>query len=245
VCGNARGRPATAAKIDAILAELAGPDGLTEQASTFARRDVLDQVVQRLPVAASAEQLLAQAERVTDQFLAERAVAVTRDRRLDEPRWTTPELLALEQRLLANATERQQTGCGQVAEPLVSGVLARHSSAGPDQAAMVRDLCRAGDGVAVVVGRAGTGKTCQGTVAAAVIESGAGRLPPCSSPHGATRPLPAGSSSGRSARRRSPRWRSSPTRQPSTQSCWRSCCQRPGIAPTATPITESNAITVG
>jgi transposase InsO family protein len=47
------------------------------------------------------------------------------------------------------------------------------------------------------------------------------------------------------ARRRSPRWRSSPTRQPPTQSCWRSCCPRPGIAPTATPITGSNAITVG
>jgi hypothetical protein len=30
----------------------------------------------------------------------------------------------------------------------------------------------------------------------------------CSSPHGATRPLPAGASSGRSARRRSARWRS-------------------------------------
>jgi transposase, IS6 family len=39
--------------------------------------------------------------------------------------------------------------------------------------------------------------------------------------HGAMRPLPAGSSSGRSARRRSPRWRSSPTRQPPTGSCWR------------------------
>jgi conjugative relaxase-like TrwC/TraI family protein len=159
VCGSERGRPATAAEVEAILAELAGPEGLTEQASTFARRDVLDQVVQRLPVAASAEQLLVQAERVTDQFLAERAVAVTRDRRLDEPRWSTPELLVVEQRLLANATQRQQTGCAQVAEPLVTGVLARHSSAGADQAAMVRDLCRAGDGVAVVVGRAGTGKT--------------------------------------------------------------------------------------
>jgi conjugative relaxase-like TrwC/TraI family protein len=159
VCGSARGRPATTAEVEAILAELAGPDGLTEQTSTFARRDVLDAVVKRLPVAASAEQLLAQAERVTDQFLAERAVVVTRDRRLDEPRWSTPELLVLEQRLLANATERQQTGCAVVAEPLVSGVLARHSSAGADQAAMVRDLCRAGDGVAVVVGRAGTGKT--------------------------------------------------------------------------------------
>jgi conjugative relaxase-like TrwC/TraI family protein len=159
VCGSDRGRPATTAEVEAILAELAGPQGLTEQASTFAHRDVLDAVIKRLPVAASAEQLVAQAEQVTDQFLAERAVSVTRDRRLDEPRWSTPELLALEQRLLANATERQETGCAVVAEPLVTGVLARHASAGPDQAAMVRDLCRAGDGVAVVVGRAGTGKT--------------------------------------------------------------------------------------
>ena len=35
------------------------------------------------------------------------------------------------------------------------------------------------------------------------------------------------------------------TDQPPTQSCWRSCCPRPGIAPTAMPITGSNAITVG
>jgi conjugative relaxase-like TrwC/TraI family protein len=155
VCGSERGRPATAAQVDAILAELSGPQGLTEQASTFARRDVLDAVVKRLRVAASAEQLVAQAEKITDQFLAEWAVPVTRDRRLDEQRWSTPELLVLEQRLLADATERQQTGCAHVAEPLVTGVLGRHGSAGADQAAMVRDLCRAGDGVAVVVGRPG------------------------------------------------------------------------------------------
>src|SRR5918993_57526 len=61
--------------------------------------------------------------------------------------------------MLAGAVARQQAGCGQVAEPVVSGVLAQHASAGAEQAAMVRDLCRAGDGVAVVVGRAGTGKT--------------------------------------------------------------------------------------
>jgi conjugative relaxase-like TrwC/TraI family protein len=159
VCGSERGRPASAAEVDTILAELAGPQGLTEQASTFARHDVLDAVVKQLPVAASAEHLLAQAEQVTDRFLAERAVPVTRDRRLDEPRWSTPELLALEQRLLTSATQRRQTGCAQAPEPIVTGVLARHGSAGADQQAMVRDLCRAGDGVALVVGRAGTGKT--------------------------------------------------------------------------------------
>jgi DNA helicase IV len=41
----------------------------------------------------------------------------------------------------------------------VREALAAHSTAGPDQQAMVRDLCRGGAGVAVVVGRAGTGKT--------------------------------------------------------------------------------------
>jgi hypothetical protein len=51
VCGSERGRPATAAEAVAILTELAGPEGLTAEASTFARRDVLDQLVQRLPVA--------------------------------------------------------------------------------------------------------------------------------------------------------------------------------------------------
>jgi AAA domain/TrwC relaxase len=159
VCGRERGRPATVAEAVAILAELAGAEGLTAEASTFARRDVLDAVVKRLPAAASAEQLLAQAEQLCDRFLAEQAVPVTRDRRLDEQRWSTPQLLEVERRMLMGATGRQQSGCGVVVEPILTGVLARHTSAGADQAAMVRDLCRAGDGVAAVVGRAGTGKT--------------------------------------------------------------------------------------
>jgi ATP-dependent exoDNAse (exonuclease V) alpha subunit len=42
---------------------------------------------------------------------------------------------------------------------LVRQVLDRHATAGEDQAAMVRDLAQGGAGVAVVVGRAGSGKT--------------------------------------------------------------------------------------
>jgi hypothetical protein len=41
----------------------------------------------------------------------------------------------------------------------VRDALAAHFTAGQDQAAMVRDLCQGGQGVAVVVGWAGTGKT--------------------------------------------------------------------------------------
>jgi hypothetical protein len=72
-----------------------------------------------------------------------------------------------------------------------------------------------------------------------------GQVIDVSSPHGATRPLPAGSSSGRSARRRSPRSRSSPTTRAPTRSCWRSCCRRRGIAPIGMPTTGSRRITVG
>jgi DDE superfamily endonuclease len=38
---------------------------------------------------------------------------------------------------------------------------------------------------------------------------------------------------------------SSPTTQPPTQSCWRSCCPRPGIAPIGMPTTGSRRITAG
>jgi conjugative relaxase-like TrwC/TraI family protein len=161
VCRGGRGRPASAEEAAAILDELASPQGLTEQASTFARRDVVDAIVKRLPVAASAEALAVQVEQLTDRFLSERAVPVAHDRRLDERRWSTPELLNVEHRLLGDALARQDEGCGLVGEETLQGILAhpRCRSIGADQAAMVRDVTRSGAGVSAVVGRAGTGKT--------------------------------------------------------------------------------------
>src|SRR4030095_14003721 len=47
----------------------------------------------------------------------------------------------------------------RVSHQAVGEALAAHVTAGTDQQAMVRDLCQGGQGVAVVVGRAGTGKT--------------------------------------------------------------------------------------
>src|SRR5215213_9634165 len=159
VCRGERGRPATRAELDAALAELAGPAGLTEQASTFTRADVVDALAKRLSVAPSAHQALTQAEDAADRFLDERAVWVARDRRLGVDRYSTPELLTLERQLVTGATERADQGCAVVRPELVRQVLDRHATAGEDQAAMLRDLCRGGDGVAVVVGRAGSGKT--------------------------------------------------------------------------------------
>jgi conjugative relaxase-like TrwC/TraI family protein len=159
VCSGGRGRPATRAELDAALSELAGPAGLTEQASTFTRAGVVDALAKRLPVAKSALEALTQVEQTADRFLEERGVRVGRDRRLGVDRFSTPELLALERQLVESATERAGERCAVVRPELVRQVLDRHTTAGEDQAAMVRDLTQGGDGVAVVVGRAGSGKT--------------------------------------------------------------------------------------
>jgi hypothetical protein len=91
--------------------------------------------------------------------LAERAVSVVADRALEERRWSTPDLLAVEQRLVTSATSRTGEQTARVSHQAVRDALAAHPTAGPDQQAMVRDLCQGDQGVAVVVGRAGTGKT--------------------------------------------------------------------------------------
>jgi hypothetical protein len=96
---------------------------------------------------------------LTDRFLSERAVAVVAERTLEERRWSTPELLQVEQRLVAAATGRADEHTAVVSHEVVRAALAAHPSSGTDQQAMVRDVCQGGAGVALVVGRAGTGKT--------------------------------------------------------------------------------------
>jgi hypothetical protein len=78
---------------------------------------------------------------------------------VEERRWSTPELLAVEERLVAAATGRAGEQTAVVSHDAVRAALAAHPTAGADQQAMVRDVCQGGAGVAVVVGRAGTGKT--------------------------------------------------------------------------------------
>jgi hypothetical protein len=144
----------SAEAVGRLFARLAGPDGLTEHASTFTRLDVLVALGAGLAGATRVE-----LEGLTDRFLAERAVSVVADRTLDERRWSTPELLAVEQRLVTSATGRIGEQTARVSHRAVREALAAHATAGPDQQAMVRDLCQGGQGVALVVGRAGTGKT--------------------------------------------------------------------------------------
>jgi conjugative relaxase-like TrwC/TraI family protein len=130
VCSGGQGRPASRTELDAALDELSGPDGLTGQASTFTRTDVVDALAKRLPVAPSAREALTQVEEAADRFLEERAVRVRRDSRLGIERFSTPELLALERHLVDSATERTGEGRAVVRSEVVRQVLDRHSTAG-------------------------------------------------------------------------------------------------------------------
>jgi conjugative relaxase-like TrwC/TraI family protein len=137
-----------------LFDRLAGPEGLTATASTFARPDVLVALGAGVDGAGRTE-----LEALAERFLAERAVSVVADRALEERRWSTPGLLAVEQRLVAAATGRREEQTAVVSHQAVREALVGHPTAGADQQAMVRDLCQGGQGLAVVVGRAGTGKT--------------------------------------------------------------------------------------
>jgi AAA domain len=142
------------ATVAGMFDRVAGPGGLTGTASTFARQDVIAALGGQLAGATRTE-----LEDLADQFCAERTVSVVADRALEERRWSTPELLAVEQRLVTAATGRAGEQTAVVAHEAVRAALAAHPSAGPDQQAMVRDVCQGGAGVALVVGKAGTGKT--------------------------------------------------------------------------------------
>jgi conjugative relaxase-like TrwC/TraI family protein len=147
-------RTVSAEAVGRLFDRLAGPIGMTEHASTFSRPEVLVALVTGLAGAGRTE-----LEGLADRFLAERAVSVVADRALEERRWSTPDLLAVEQRLVTSATGRTGEQSAVVSHQGVRDALVAHPTAGPDQQAMARDLCQGGAGVAAVVGRAGTGKT--------------------------------------------------------------------------------------
>jgi hypothetical protein len=84
---------------------------------------------------------------------------VARDEQLAEVRHSTPELVALEQRMLDGATARADAGCAVVAPEHLRATLEAFPSMAQDQADALADLTRSGAGVSLLVGKAGYGKT--------------------------------------------------------------------------------------
>ena len=155
VTGRERHRPVAAnLAVKRAFNQLAGPEGLTANASTFARHDVVVALGGHL-AAVPAEDL----QRLADRFLAERAVSVMAEHAAGERRYTTPELLKTEERLIAAAVDRSGEQTAVASHEAVRAALGAHPSIAGEQAAMVRDLTQGGAGVQVVEGRPGTGKT--------------------------------------------------------------------------------------
>lgn len=97
--------------------------------------------------------------RLADRFLAERALSVVGEHADGERRYATPELLKTERRLLAAAVGRANEHTAVASHASVREALRAHPTIAGEQAAMVRDVCQGGAGVAMVEGRPGTGKT--------------------------------------------------------------------------------------
>lgn len=162
------GRTAPAPPSREVLAQAAtvmlGPTGLTARSPVFDRRATLRAWCVQLPGGAPVEYV----ERLADTLLGKPDV-IPVDRVGRDPRCpgaerslaphTTTDMLAIEAAVMNTAVAARDAGRAVVAEDEVDQAIAARPSLSAEQAAMVRTLTTSGDGVEVVVGKAGTGKT--------------------------------------------------------------------------------------
>jgi Ti-type conjugative transfer relaxase TraA len=151
-----RGQPDLAATAE----EIAAPGGITEQSSTFDRRDVLRDWAEAHREGATVDRL----EALTDRWLASNHAVqlepANQRQQLGGARYSTPQMLALEERLIADAVARRSTGVAAIdPEKVDELLLARRDRLAAEQSAMTRALTTSGDGVQIVRAAAGTGKT--------------------------------------------------------------------------------------
>jgi Ti-type conjugative transfer relaxase TraA len=134
------------------------PDELTEQASTFTRRDVVQAVAAAQTDGASVERV----EELADELLD--CADVVELQPIDgkgpsERRFTTTGMLAVERALLDGADARHGDGAGLADRDAVDQTVVERQDLSDEQAEAVRALTRSGDGVQVLRAAAGTGKT--------------------------------------------------------------------------------------
>jgi conjugative relaxase-like TrwC/TraI family protein len=147
--------------LDVAVDEMAGPEGLTQLDATFRRQDVTRAWCTALP--AGAHVGIDALEELTEVALEDpRLVRLDSDPQRPTPsevRWSTTAMLATERRLLSGAQARRHGSAGVVPAASVNDSLDGRKDLSDEQAEMVRHLLTSGQGVDVVVGQAGTGKT--------------------------------------------------------------------------------------
>ncbi|MGE0026373.1 MAG: MobF family relaxase [Thermoleophilia bacterium] len=135
------------------------PAGLTQRASSFTRREVIQELADAHPEGIGAHAL----ERLADDFLAARCVPLAPagaapGRGYEEARYTTPDMLDVETRLIDMACAPAIHP--RLARPVeVERAIAARLSLGDDQAAAIRHLCSGEARARLMEARAGSGKT--------------------------------------------------------------------------------------
>jgi Ti-type conjugative transfer relaxase TraA len=146
-----RHRPERLIDKGGLAERLEGPDGLTRDASTFTRRDVLQAFAEHARDGAT----VAAVESRADAFLARDGI-VELEPLAGERRYSTRELLRLEQAALERAARPLEPVVTERA--LTTALVSRPSITG-EQRELVRALTRGEHGVTVVRAPGGTGKT--------------------------------------------------------------------------------------
>jgi conjugative relaxase-like TrwC/TraI family protein len=175
VTGRDTYRPLDAAARREIAQRLSAATGLTQRASTFGQREAIqawcDQLRQGGDVAevvkmtsaylASPDHVVAVGTatqlRGTDVIRREDGTVVAAQ--TDQYRFTTPELLETEQRLVAAAVDRAGARVAVATVGAVVRAIEARLYFSAEQAMMIDTVAGGGDGVVVVVGRPGSGKT--------------------------------------------------------------------------------------
>jgi Ti-type conjugative transfer relaxase TraA len=170
-------RAAVETDIEVLADDLMSADGLTKQASSFDRRDVLRGICSRLPAGATVAEIEGMADRVLDRTEVIRLVETDGPgllssnviRRTDgtivaasgvgDIRWSTAELIGIERHVVGRATARTDERTAVVPAEVLGEVMDRRPTLAAEQAEMVIRLCTSGNGIDVVCAAAGTGKT--------------------------------------------------------------------------------------
>ena len=153
-----------------MFEQLAGPDGLTRNRSMFGRRDVIQGICELLPNGAPITDICEWADLFLTsehcvQLTGTSATAIrTRQGRVvsartDEARYSTPDMLATERRLIDAAICRAGDLVGIADHRHVDTATNLRPSMSPEQLKMVWRVCLSGTGVDIVEGVAGAGKT--------------------------------------------------------------------------------------
>lgn len=168
-------RALTATERSSVETTLAGSSGLTAQVSSFGRREAIQGFCNQLTSGVKVDEI----ERMADRFLASELVVPLSARAegltakdsirvsdgrvipagVEERRYSTNDMLAVEQSVIERAIERRLGSCGLADPEILESGLSRRPTLYADQQAMVQRLTTSGQGVEVVVGKAGAGKT--------------------------------------------------------------------------------------